>query len=301
MTELTRGKAGWSAGQKTCAGVRKVPAASVLALAALAVTVVVAVPAAAQSAVGSGVTTATAGTSAAISAAGSVTKSADSLPSIKPGDPLLDADRIGSDTIQYSLTVYRENSRVPVGRLTDELLRDSSSGKVVLRRVRTVTSQSSRIIDSTTTDAQSLEPLWHRSIQPTRLVSVEFQGKKIRGTLGPVNAPPVRVDTTLSETVFDSGNWDLLLRTIPLTKGFAARFDAWDAELGPSTYRIAVTGSAVVQGEDAHVVVFKMTRNRDSVVWIGKESGVILRIETMLGRSIMLQQERIIKAPSPSQ
>ncbi len=216
---------------------------------------------------------------------------------IRPGDPSINVARLASDTVRYSLNVYRGASRTPVGQLIDELVRDSSTGRVLLRRVRTAGRGASRVIDSTATDAATLEPVRLRSVQPTRLVSLDYQNRRVRGSVGPINAPPVPMDTTLPVRVFGAANWDLLLRTLPLTKGYAAQFQIFDIDAGIRTYRIAVTGSAMVQGEDAHVVVFTMTRSRESVVWIGKESGQLLRMQTMLGSGTMLEQERMSGSP----
>lgn len=217
----------------------------------------------------------------------------DSLRPIRPGDGVFDSRHLQTDTIRYALTVFREDSQVPVGQLTDEMQRDSSESGVWLRRVQRIQRGSAQLIDSSVTDAHTLAPRMHRSLQPTRRITLDFSGRRVRGSVGPVDAPPVPFDTVLAMPAFDSGNWDLLVRALPLAKGYAARLAVFDVDGGLRAYQIQVTGSTVVQDEEAHVVIFTLARGRESVVWVGKQSGQILRIETLLNATTMLQQERV--------
>lgn len=229
---------------------------------------------------------------AAASGAGQ-TATPDSLRPIRPGDGVFDSRHLQTDTVRYALTVFREGSQLPVGQLTNEMQRDSSESGVWLRRVQRIQRGSAQVIDSSVTEAHTLAPRLHRSLQPMRRITLDFNGRRVRGSVGPVDAPPVPFDTVLPMPAFDSGNWDLLVRALPLAKGYAARLAVFDVDGGLRAYQIQVTGSTVVQDEEAHVVIFTFARGRESVVWIGKQSGQILRIETLLNATTMLQQERI--------
>jgi hypothetical protein len=74
----------------------------------------------------------------------------------------------------------------------------------------------------------------------------------------------------------------------------------YDVDAGLHQYHVAVTGRAVVQGEEAYVVIFTLARGRESVVWIGMTSGELLRMETMLDASTLLRQERVVPSGRPS-
>jgi hypothetical protein len=58
---------------------------------------------------------------------------------------------------------------------------------------------------------------------------------------------------------------------------------------------LRVTGRATVLGEAAHVVVLTLAANRESTVWIGVESGRLLRMETLVG-GVLLEQ-RLVAEP----
>jgi hypothetical protein len=117
----------------------------------------------------------------------------------------------------------------------------------------------------------------------------------VKGSLAPLDAPPVPLDTTLRVPPFDAGNWELLLRALPLEKDFAARFPVYDLDGGLREYRVNVTGRTPVQGEDCHVVILTLARNRESVVWVSVATGQVVQIETMLGETTMLRQVRVLR------
>lgn len=83
------------------------------------------------------------------------------------------------------------------------------------------------------------------------------------------------------------------MRALPLQRDFAARLPVYDLDGGLREYRVQVTGRSTVQGEDCHVVVLTLARNRESVVWVSVSTGQVLQIETMLGETTMLRQVRV--------
>ena len=219
--------------------------------------------------------------------------SADSVSALRPGDAVVDGRRITTETVRYVLTLLRDGAVSNAGQVIDETQRDSTNDRVLIRRVQTVQRGAARLIDSTVSDGRTLAPRQHRSLQPTRRMTLEFNGRRVKAAIGPVDAPLVPVDTTLSYAAFDSGNWDLLVRSLPLEKGYQARFAVFDLDAGLKEYAVQVTGSTTVQDEEAHVVIFTIAKGRESVVWIGKQSRRLLRIETTLGPTMVLQQERV--------
>ncbi|MFN8979447.1 MAG: hypothetical protein ACK5ZZ_12835 [Gemmatimonadaceae bacterium] len=214
-------------------------------------------------------------------------------PLVLPGDSTVRGSRIAAGTVRYALTAYRDADEIPVGRLADEIRIDTVPGAVLLRRVQRLQRGTMELIDSTRTDFATLAPRWHRSLQATRRAVLEFGGRRVKGSVGPNDVPPVPIDTTLPVPVFDSGNWDLLVRALPLEKGFTARFPVYDPDAGLREYHVAVTGSTTVQGEEAYVVLFTLGKGRESVVWIGKQSHDLLQMETMLGPTALLRQVRV--------
>ena len=209
---------------------------------------------------------------------------------VVPGDSTLHGGRILADSVQYSLIAYRGTQQQTIGMAVDVVTLEMRGDVPVIHRVLTVSPGRAPLIDSTVTDARTLAPRRHRNVSPSRLISLEFNGKRVKGSIGPVDVPSLPVDTTLALAPFDSGNWDLVVRSLPLEKGYAARFRVYDTDSGLREYRIDVTGSATVLGEEAHVVIFTLAPKRESVVWIGKTSRRLLQVETMIDANTMLRQ-----------
>jgi hypothetical protein len=216
-------------------------------------------------------------------------------PRIVPGDSVLRRSWRTADSVRYALTMFRDADEIPVGRLVDVWRPDTIGGVPVVVRVQRLERGTVQLVDTTVTDQRTLAPRTRRSLQQNRRVLLEFNGARVKGALAPLDAPPVPLDTTLRVAPFDAGSWELLLRALPLEKDFAARFPVYDLDGGLREYRVNVTGRTPVQGEDCHVVILTLARNRESVVWVSVATGQVVQIETMLGETTMLRQVRVLR------
>jgi hypothetical protein len=227
-------------------------------------------------------------------AAGAQAAPVDSNPGkwIAPGDSLLRGARVSTGTFRYLLTAFKDGDEFNVGRIQDEIAVDTVDGTLLLRRVQRLERGTQRLIDSTLTDFATLMPRRHRSEQPQRRIGIDFTGRKIKATIGMPGAVPAVIDTTLQRAVFDSGNWDLLLRALPLEKGLRVRFLVYDTDAGVHEYRLAVTGTATILGEDAYIVRFALSRTSEAYVWVSTATRELLQMETMLAGNTLLRQVR---------
>lgn len=208
---------------------------------------------------------------------------------VVPGDSSLRGGALRPDTLTYTLTGYRDGDEIPVGTITDILTR--IEGPTPLwRRVMVVQRGMARLTDSSLTDARTLAPREHRSWQPQRQMQLEYTGTRIRGRIGPPDAPGMAIDTTLASLSFDSGNWDLVVRALPLAPGYAATFPVYSLETGAHVYGVRVIGATTLHGESAHIVIFQLGGQREITVWIGASTRRLLQVETPLGSTTLLRQ-----------
>lgn len=214
---------------------------------------------------------------------------------VAPGDSSLRGRGLRPDTLTYALTGYRDGDEIPVGTITDILTRVDDKTPL-WRRVLVVQRGMSRLTDSSLTDVQTLAPREHRSWQPQRQLQLEFSGARIRGRIGPPDAPGMAIDTTLDAVAFDSGNWDLVVRAMPLAPGYTATFPVFDLETGGHMYGVRVIGSTMLHGESAHIVIFQLGGSREVTVWIGDTTRRLLQVETPLGPTTILRQT--LRTPS---
>lgn len=215
---------------------------------------------------------------------------------VVPGDSTLRPGGLRPDTVVYTLTGYREGDEIPVGTITDILTRIDGAVPLI-RRVMVVQRGMARLTDSSLTDAATLAPREHRSWHPQRQVQLEFAEKRVRGRIGPPDAPGMAIDTTLSAVAFDSGNWDLVVRALPLAPGYSATFPVFNLESGSHLYGVRVLGETTLYGERAHIVIFQLGGQREITVWIGATTHRLLQVETPLGPTTLLRQTL---RPSPA-
>jgi len=208
---------------------------------------------------------------------------------VVPGDSSLRGVALRSDTLTYTLTGYRDGDEIPVGTITD-VMTQRASPTPQLHRVLTVQRGTARLIDSTLTDVLTLAPRLHVSVQPQRQLRITFNGTRVRGNIGPLDAPGVAIDTTLGSSVFDSGNWDMIVRAMPLAPEYAAVFRVYDLETGLHDYVVRVIGTTTMFDEPAHIVLFQLGGQREVTVWIGATTRRLLQVETPLGPTTLLRQ-----------
>lgn len=208
---------------------------------------------------------------------------------VAPGDTSLRFTALASDTAVYYLNAYRGLEEISIGTITDVLTRTSDKTPQ-LRRVLLVERGQTRFTDSTLSDAKTLAPKRRYSWQPQRVLELEFTGKKVKGMLGPPDAPGVPLDTTLMVPAFDAGNWDLVVRAMPLAPDYEATFPVFDIETGTHLYGVRVVGSTTMMGESAHIVMFQLGGTRVVKVWIGATTRRLLQTETPIDANVSLMQ-----------
>lgn len=215
---------------------------------------------------------------------------------VAPGDTSLRFSELTPDTAVYFLNAYRNGEEISIGTITDVLTRTSAK-LPEWRRVLKVERGNTRLTDSTLSDGATLSPKRRYSWQPQRELRLEFNGLKVKGMLGPPDSPGVPLDTTLMVPAFDAGNWDLVLRAMPLGPDYEANFPVFDIETGTHLYGVRVVGSTTMMGETAHIVLFQLGGSREIKVWIGARTRRLLQTETPIDGTISLMQTLRAKQP----
>lgn len=216
---------------------------------------------------------------------------------VVPGDTSLRVGEVRADTLTYALTGFRDGDEIPVGTITDMVTREGGATPL-LRRVLIVQRGGARLIDSTLSDARTMAPRQHRSWQPQRHLQLDFSGTRVRGSIGPPDAMGAAIDTTIGALAFDSGNWDLVVRSMPLDSGYVATFPVYDLETGLHLYQVRVIGATTMMGERAHVVLFLLGGQREVTVWIGAITRRLLQVETPVDATTILRQTlRVVRTP----
>ena len=206
-----------------------------------------------------------------------------------PGAPNLEPTRIRFGTLEYVLSILRDGEEQVIGSLIDEIL-PLRGDDPVIKRVQTVRRSGGVHVDSTVTDAQTLAPRWHYGVQAQRIVLLEFDGARVRGTVTPTTGAPRVIDTTLADVAFDSSNWDLAVRALPLEEGDAAILQVYDVEQQLHRYGVRVADREL-RGKSFIVhVIIQLGRNNEAHVWFDDITRTLLRIETPVQPGVILRQ-----------
>ena len=206
-----------------------------------------------------------------------------------PGASNIEPTRIRYGALEYVLSIVRDGEEQIIGSVIDEILPIRGNDPVI-RRVQTVHRSGGVSVDSTVSDAQTLAPRWHNGVQPQRMVFLEFDGARVRGTVTPRTGAPRLIDTTLADAAFDSSNWDLAVRALPLEEGDAAIVQLYDVDQQLHRYNIRVADREL-RGKSfiVHVIV-QLGRNNEAHVWFDDVTRTLLRIETPIQPGVVLKQ-----------
>lgn len=203
-------------------------------------------------------------------------------PRLLPGDPAVDGRRIAPGTRERRLLLTQNGEERQLATVSEEVTEIQVDGRSALRRVQSVRLAIGVATDTVVVLRETLAPVRHRSHNPQRVLSLDFDGAKVTGSITPAGGEPRPVAAELDAPVFDSNPLDLLLRALPLAEGYAVRIPIYIHELGGRVWvATRVAGSETVEAgeggtEDAWVVEVE-AQGRTSRFWIAKASRELLR------------------------
>ena len=207
----------------------------------------------------------------------------DTPPLVAVGDRTLDLSRLreGTDT---SRVVWTRQGRETAGPLQIEEVRFVEAGgrPMVLHRM-TVQGPAFTMTDTTWLARGDLAPIRHRSHAPQRTLLLDYEAGAVRGSVAPKDSATRRVGAALALPVFDPSSLHLVLRSLPLAEGYAARLPFFDHErLTDRITTVRVTGSEAVgvagrPGAQAWVVEVD-TGAHEATYWVDRETGDPVRV-----------------------
>jgi hypothetical protein len=136
--------------------------------------------------------------------------------------------------VRYRMTATRpgDTTRVEIGTRTVERHDATVAGARLIHRVLSFVSPRGSVVDSTTCHAESLAPVHERSHQPTKTMSLDFDGAHVTGTVAPKDSAAHAVDMDTTVPVFNSTDADLVVASLPLADGYHAILPFYTYELG---------------------------------------------------------------------
>ena len=139
---------------------------------------------------------------------------------VQAGDAAVDATHLRPFSLLRQLTLTRGDTVKPFGRQSEQLTRAVLDGRPVLLDVQTFETPNATTVDSSWMDARTVRPLRMRSTNPARIVSLEFQGQRIRGGTTPSIGAATAIDQQLAARPFEWNMFGLVVAALPLRVGY---------------------------------------------------------------------------------
>ncbi|HEX7240426.1 MAG TPA: hypothetical protein VF263_09185 [Longimicrobiaceae bacterium] len=209
---------------------------------------------------------------------------------VLPGSGMLDARLLRPGVSSYRWVMERGGEAVPAGSVTDSLSATVHEGRPALARTQVARRGNTGLVDRSISLVRSLAPRSHRSQQPRRTVALDFDGRRVTGSVAEAGGQPVPFDTTVAVPVFDAANLDLLVRALPLREGLAARFPVFDRDNGGLLwYSVRVAGTDRLDAGEAWRVEAQMGGTR-SILWVDRATRALARMEAEIQPGVVLRQ-----------
>ena len=151
---------------------------------------------------------------------------------VQAGDAVVDATWLRPFSLVRRLTMTRGDTVKPFGRQSEQLTSDTLVGQTVLLDVLWFETPNGTTVDSSWADPHTLRPLRMHSRNKARVVSLEFDGRSVRGRTTPSTGTPTTVDEQLDVRPFEWNLFGLAVSALPLHPGyrttmpvFVARFN----------------------------------------------------------------------------
>ncbi len=154
---------------------------------------------------------------------------------IVPGSNFLRGYKIKDYKIKYDFISYKDGIEKKVGQLEDQfIVMTNSHGKLGLR-VCNITFGSNKILDSGLCFLKGLKPIYHRSIQTKKKMTLDFNNEFVNGKILFSTAKgdsSEKIKYSSNTILFDSYYEDIIAKSIRFKKGLVFKFPEYIYERG---------------------------------------------------------------------
>jgi hypothetical protein len=218
---------------------------------------------------------------------------------IQAGDAVVDAARLRPFALVRHLTMTRGDSVRPFGRQSERLTSDTLGGRPVLLDVLTFETPNATTVDSSWIDARTLRPLRMRSSNAARVVSLDFDGQRVRIAKTPSQGAATSVNQRLGVRPFEWNMFGLAVSALPLEAGYRATMPVYIDRFGRAAWYAVevVRDTTLVRADGHHAPMWEVLATGDSGVpsarfWVSQRHRFVDRVLVWEpGVSIMYARE----------
>jgi len=186
---------------------------------------------------------------------------------VQAGDPIVNASLLRPFSLERRLTLARGDTVTPFGRQSERLTSDTLDGRPVYLDVITFETPRATTIDSSWIDAATLRPLRMHSSNKARVVTLEFDGRRVRGRTVPAEGDPTSVDEELAVRPFEWNMFGLAVSALPLRPGYRATMPVYVDRFGSVIWYTVevVRDTTLVRASGFHAPMWEVLATGDSV------------------------------------
>jgi hypothetical protein len=218
---------------------------------------------------------------------------------VQAGDAVVDAARLRPFSLLRHLTLTRGDTVKPFGRQSEALTSDTLDGRPVLLDVLTFETPNATTVDSSWIDARTLRPIRMRSSNATRVVTLEFEGQRVRGGTTPSTGAPTPLDQRLEARPFEWNMFGLAVSALPLRPGYRATMPVYMDRFGRVIWYAVevVRDTSLVRANGRQAPMWEVVATGDSAVpsarfWVSQRHRFVDRVLVWEpGVSIMYSRE----------
>jgi hypothetical protein len=218
---------------------------------------------------------------------------------VQAGDAVVDATRLRSFSLVRRLTMTRGDTVKPFGRQSEQLTSDTLDGRTVLLDVLRFETPNGTTVDSSWADPRTLRPLRMHSRNEARVVTLEFDGRSIRGRTAPSTGVPTNLDEQLDVRPFEWNMFGLAVSALPLRPGYRTTMPVYVARFSRIVwYSVEVVrDTSLLRPNGLRTPVWEVFATGDSVVpsaqfWVSQRHRLVDRVLlSEAGISIMYARE----------
>jgi hypothetical protein len=172
---------------------------------------------------------------------------------VQAGDAVVNAAHLKPFSLLRELTMIRGDTVKPFGRQSEQLTSGTLDGRPVLLDVLTFDTPNAITVDSSWMDARTLRPLRMRSSNSARVVSLEFEGRRVRGGATPSSGARRVLDQHLGVRAFEWNMFGLALSALPLEPGYQVTMPVYMDRFGRVVwYAVAVVRDTSLVRANGH-------------------------------------------------
>jgi hypothetical protein len=204
---------------------------------------------------------------------------------VQAGDATISVKHLQSFTVVRHLTLSRGDSVMPFGTQTETLTSGWLNGRPTLLDVLVFDTPRGKTVDSSWVDGRAFRPLRFQSNNAGRAITLDFEGKRLRGRTVPSSGAATEFDQQL---VMQPLEWNILglaIGGLPLRPGYCAELPVYSDRFGKvSWYTVEVVRDTAVPrrsrpAEPVWEVVARSEAPAPSArYWVSRHHRVVSRV-----------------------